>query len=122
MEPIRQVNLEDDMPTVAQALSRLQLELRLAGRQGVCVLKIIHGFGSTGRGGKIRIAVRKELEALQARGQIAFFIPGERLTIFEEDTRRLLRLCPAFRKDHDIDRHNNGITVIVLKSRSTGKG
>ncbi|MDO5784475.1 MAG: Smr/MutS family protein [Eubacteriales bacterium] len=115
MEPIRQVNLEDDMPTVAQALSRLQLELRLAKRQGVCVLKIIHGFGSTGRGGKIRIAVRKELEMLQKRGQIAFFVPGEKLTIFEEDTRKLLQLCPAFRKDHDIDRHNNGVTAVVLK-------
>lgn len=107
------------MPTVAQALSRLQLELRLAKRQGVCVLKIIHGFGSTGRGGKIRIAVRKELEAMQKRGHIAFFVPGEKLTIFEEDTRRLLQLCPAFRKDHDIDRYNNGITAVVLKS---GKG
>ena len=103
------------MPTVAQALSRLQLEVRLAKRQRVRVLKIIHGFGSTGKGGKIRVAVRRELEAMQQRGQIAFFIPGEKLTIFEADTRRLLQLCPAFRKDHDIDRHNNGVSVVVLK-------
>ena len=115
MESIRQVNLEDDMPTVAQALSRLQLERRLAKRQGVCVLKIIHGFGSTGKGGKIRVAVRKELEAQQKRGQIVCYVPGEKLTIFEEDTRKLLQICPAFRKDHDIDRHNNGITVVVFK-------
>ena len=103
------------MPTVAQALSRLQLEVRLAKRQRVRVLKIIHGFGSTGKGGKIRVAVRRELETMQRRGQIAFFIPGEKLTIFEADTRRLLQLCPAFRKDHDIDRHNNGVSVVVLK-------
>ena len=89
-QQIRQINLEDEKPTVSQAMARLQLELRLAKRQDICVLKIIHGFGSTGNGGKIRVAVRKELPALQKRGQIRFFIPGEKLTIFEEDTRRLL--------------------------------
>lgn len=118
-QQIRQINLEDDMPAVAQALDRLRLEVRMARRQGVWVLKIIHGFGSTGNGGKIRIAVRKELPVLQRRGYVKFFVPGEKLTIFEEDTRKLLQICPAFRKDHDIDRHNNGITVAVLR---TGKG
>lgn len=118
-QQIRQINLEDGMPTVAQAIARLQLEVRLARRQDIWILKIIHGFGSTGTGGKIRIAVRKELPTLQRRGQIKFFVPGEKLTIFEEDTRKLLQICPAFRRDRDIDRHNNGITVVVLK---TGKG
>ena len=116
-QQIRQINLEDGMPTVRQALARLQLEVRLARRQGVWVLKITQGLGSTGNGGKIRVAVRRELPVLQRRGQIRFFIPGEKLTIFEEDTRRLLQICPAFRRDHDIDRHNNGITVVVLKDR-----
>lgn len=119
MEQIRQINLEDDRPTVQQAIARLQLEIRMARRQGVWVLKIIHGFGSTGNGGKIRVAVRRELPELQRRGQINFFVPGEKLTIFEEDTRKLLQICPAFRKDHDIDRHNNGVTVVVLR---TAKG
>ena len=53
----------------------------------------------------------------QKRGKIRFFVPGERLTIFEEETRKLLQLCPDFRKDHDINRHNNGITVVVLRDR-----
>ena len=116
MEQIRYINLEDDKPTVKQAIARLQLELRMARRQGVWVLKIIHGFGSTGNGGKIRVAVRKELSEMQKHKHIPFFISGEKLTIFEEDTRKLLRICPAFRKDHDIDRHNNGVTVVVLRT------
>lgn len=114
---IRLINLEDEKPTVQQAMDRLKLELRLAKKQNICVLKIIHGFGSTGNGGKIRVAVRRALPDYQAHRQIAFFIPGEKLTIFEEDTRRLLQLCPDFRRDHDIDRHNNGITVVVLRNR-----
>lgn len=51
MEQIRLINLEDEKPTVKQAMDRLELELRLAKKQNVCVLKIIHGFGSTGNGG-----------------------------------------------------------------------
>ena len=66
---------------------------------------------------QIPFSMRRELPVLQRRGQIRFFVPGEKLTIFEEDTRRLLQICPAFRRDHDIDRHNNGITVVVLKDR-----
>ena len=117
MEQIRLINLEDEKPTVKQAMDRLELELRLAKKQNVCVLKIIHGFGSTGNGGKIRVALRRAMPEYQKRGKIRFFVPGERLTIFEEETRKLLQLCPDFRKDHDINRHNNGITVIVLRDR-----
>lgn len=117
MGQVRCINLEDDRPTVQQALARLELEIGLARRQGVMVLKIIHGFGSTGKGGKIRVAVRRELPKMQERGHIAFFVPGEKLTIFEEDTRKLLQVCPAFRKDPDIDRCNSGITVVMMKKK-----
>ena len=61
MEQIRLINLEDEKPTVKQAMDRLELELRLAKKQNVCVLKIIHGFGSTGNGGKIRVALRRAM-------------------------------------------------------------
>ena len=116
-ETIRRINLEDDKPTVAQALSRLDFELRLAKKQKIGVLKIIHGFGSTGKGGKIRLAVRKQLQKEQDAGRIKYFIPGEKLSVFEEDTQRLLRQYPAFRKESDIDRFNFGITVVVLRDR-----
>ena len=66
---------------------------------------------------QIKFTVRRAMPEYQKRGKIRFFVPGERLTIFEEETRKLLQLCPDFRKDHDINRHNNGITVVVLRDR-----
>lgn len=114
---VRLINLEDGRPTVKQAMDRLALELRLAKRQKVKVLKLIHGFGSTGNGGKIRVAVRRELEEQLKRGTIGLVIPGEKWTIFEEDTRTLLQLCPELRKDADIDRHNNGITMVCVAKK-----
>ncbi|MGN1030328.1 MAG: Smr/MutS family protein [Butyricicoccaceae bacterium] len=117
MGQLRVINLEDDRPTVKEAIRRLQLEIRLAKSQDISVLKVIHGFGSTGKGGKIRPAVHQELERYLSRGAIGAYIPGEKLSIFDERTRQAINACPAFRKDQDIDRWNSGITVIVLDKK-----
>ena len=45
-------NLEAGYPTVAEALKHLNFEIRHAKAAGCPVLKIIHGYGSTGTGGK----------------------------------------------------------------------
>ena len=42
------------MPYTDQAIQRLTLEIRQSRKMGCTVLKIIHGYGSSGKGGKIR--------------------------------------------------------------------
>ena len=81
---------------------------------GYTVLKIIHGYGSSGRGGRIRTEARAYLTRLQAKGQLKGFIPGERFSIFDADTRAAFLVCDALRQDHDLERHNNGVTFILL--------
>ena len=114
MRDYRIINLEEGLPAVQDAMARLGREIRMARRQRVGVLKVIHGFGSSGRGGKLRLATRRELQNLQKRGYVRFFIEGERLSIFDEDTRRALACCPALRRDPDLERHNNGVTLALL--------
>ncbi len=114
LQPYRIINLEDDLPTVAQAMQRLTWEVQIARRQQVRLLKIIHGFGSSGRGGKIRPATRRQLAELQKSGKIRCFITGENFSIFDADTRRALDICPHLRRDTDLEQHNNGITVVVF--------
>jgi len=58
---VRTLNLKEDMPTVPVAMARLERELALANSSRIAVVKIIHGYGSTGRGGDIRVAVQKAL-------------------------------------------------------------
>ncbi len=111
---LREVNLEVGMPIVDVAIKRLTFELNQSVRLGVKVLKIIHGYGSSGSGGRIRVESRRYLDRLQKRGEIKSFIPGEKFSIFEEDTRAALNLCGDLRCDRDLDRHNNGVTFIVL--------
>ncbi|MEA5038401.1 MAG: Smr/MutS family protein [Clostridiaceae bacterium] len=109
-----EINLEEGMPTVEQAIKRLTFYLRTKKGSGVRTLKLIHGYGSSGTGGKIRIECRKYLESQQRRGEIKYFVPGEEFSIFDPQTQKLLIACPGLRRDHDLERRNNGITIVLL--------
>ena len=111
---LREVNLEAGMPYVEQAVKRLTFEVHQSRRQGFAALKIIHGYGSSGTGGKIRTASRKYLAGLKERGEVREVIRGEKFSIFEEATRQAFLQCPALRQDQDLDRYNNGVTFIIL--------
>ena len=113
-DKLREINLEEGKPFVDQAIRRLTFELQQSRRSGYTVLKIIHGYGSSGRGGRIRTETRAYLGRLQAKGQLKGFIPGERFSIFDADTRAAFLVCDALRRDHDLERHNNGVTFILL--------
>ena len=97
MSELREINLEHGMPTVQTALSQLALELRRTRSMGCTGLKIIHGYGSSGKGGKIRVQARSRLARMKGAGEI-----------------RAFRRCGALRKDPDLERHNNGVTIILL--------
>ena len=58
------------MPSVAEALQRLERELVLLRQQRSGVVKFIHGYGSSGVGGDIRIAVQKRLRELKESGEL----------------------------------------------------
>lgn len=113
-EGYKTVNIEQGMPLVEQAICRMTYEISSAKAQKYRAVKLIHGYGSSGTGGRIRIEGRKYLESLKRRGQLRHVIYGENFSIFDADTRAALALCGALRADRDLERHNNGITVVVL--------
>ncbi len=108
------INLEEGLPTVDQAIRRLTFEMMRARAERAVALKLIHGFGSSGTGGRIRVEVRKYLNVLKKRGAIRLFIAGESFSIFDQEARKALDICPELRSDRDLDRHNNGITILIL--------
>lgn len=111
---LREVNLELGRPFVEQAIKRLSFELHQSRRMGFHAVKFIHGYGSSGTGGRIRTEVRKYLTRLKTSGEIQDFIPGECFSIFEEPTRRAFARCDALRQDRDLERYNNGVTFVLL--------
>ena len=93
-KPIRELNLELGRPDAAEALRRLAAEVEAARHLGTPAMKLIHGYGSSGRGGRLRTACRTWL-----RQQELCFLPGEEFTIFNEEARRWLAVCPRLRQD-----------------------
>jgi hypothetical protein len=73
------VDLEAGMPTVEEALERLDDILRQAGDAGIRLVKVIHGYGSSGRGGHIREAFRQALQYHRWANRVQEYFPGESL-------------------------------------------
>ena len=111
---IWEVNLELGRPSADEALRRLEHELAAKRHLRAKAMKNIHGYGSSGKGGRIRTASRKYLRAAQEQGRIYAVLPGERLTIFDEEARRLMARCPALRDDCDRERYNCGVTFVIF--------
>ena len=111
---LREVDLKYDMPTADDAIKRITYQIKNAGAFGVTAIKFIHGYGSSGKGGSIRTQARKYLENQKRRGEIKDYIPGEDFSIFNEATINAFLRCDDLRRDSDVERHNNGITIVVL--------
>ena len=111
---VKTINLEDGMPTVCQARTRLIAELQIARRAGVAIVKIIHGYGSSGVGGDLRIALQATLRQMADRGEIRTCVFGENWRRGDEDAWALVNRFPDLKGDSDFDKRNNGITLVVL--------
>ena len=102
------------MPSVSEALQRLESELVLARQQKQLVLKIIHGYGSRGVGGDIRIAVQKRLREMLETKEIRACIFGEDWSKSCDEVWRLLQSRQELKSDPDLGRCNRGITIVLL--------
>lgn len=102
------------MPSVSEALERMDRELILASGRRESLLKMIHGYGSSGVGGDIRVAVQRRLYELAQAGRIRGCIFGENWSKSDGETWRLLQAKPELKSDPDLGRRNPGITIVLL--------
>lgn len=112
--PIKVVNLEDGMPTVEQARLRMEHELHTARQQRCAAIKLIHGYGSSGVGGSLRVELQKELRKLVKAGTIRSFIAGEDWRVSNETTWAILKKFPEWKKDSDLGKDNKGISMVFF--------
>src|ERR1039457_1339259 len=111
---MEEIDIEYGMPTVAEAIPLLTERLRSLKKTGVKAVKIIHGYGSTGKGGRLRKATLMLLDELKRSGLIKEFVGGEQCSKFEIRTLTLIERMPQLYKDQDLERSNRGITVVFL--------
>jgi hypothetical protein len=111
---IKTINLEEGMPTVAQARLRMEHELAKARNEGFVAVKLVHGYGSSGAGGVLRLELQKDLRLAGRQRTIRALIPGEDWRVSDEATWELLKKYPEWKQDFDLGRNNRGISLVVL--------
>lgn len=102
------------MPTVKEAMGILELEIKRAKSLKCSCIKVIHGYGSTGTGGKIKTKLKEILPQKREKGQIKDYIHGEDWSIFNKKTREVLSTIKEAQGDKDLDKFNTGMTVVIL--------
>ncbi len=117
MAGILKIDLKSDKPTVDVARKRLNDAINDARRRGIRVMKIIHGYGSTGVGGAIKSAVLASLRKRKKEGKVDAFVPGDRWDILDESIRPLIDAAPELARDHDITSNNAGISIVLLRGQ-----
>jgi len=108
------VNLESGRPVVDDARRRLLAELESARKTGVKLLKVIHGWGSSGEGGKLGPAIRRSLRLRVKEGRARLVVAGERFSSDSLEGCELAQRHPSVRADRDFNRANPGITIVEL--------
>ena len=112
---LKTYNVEANFPSLDEARRLVLEEIRKSKREGVRVLKIIHGYGSSGKGGTLNHGLRKSFALRKKEGVIKDFILGEDFTIFNPVVLELLEAVPDLRADSDLAATNEGVTVLWLK-------
>lgn len=109
------INLERNYPRREEALERLLAGFSTAIIQGASFIKVIHGYGSSGSGGTLRVICRQEFQKWQTMGRISSYCEGESFHLGTIKGQALAKRFPQLKKDRDYGRQNDGITILVLR-------
>jgi|SaaInlStandDraft_1057018.scaffolds.fasta_scaffold38301_3 hypothetical protein len=111
---LKVVNIKDDLPLVETALKRLDQQMSLARNEGYKALKVIHGYGASGKGGVIKDEIHRVLHRLYVNDDIENWIPGEDFSGDYQDTLEILKTNQFLESDEDFRSANRGISLIIF--------
>ena len=100
--------------SVDEARRALEDALELARVARMQALIVVHGYGSTGQGGRIRTMVHKTCNAWQQRRTIRAWLPGGVFGPGNELARAVTTELPELRAGVNWGRKNPGVTVVWL--------
>ena len=111
---IKTYDIKSALPTVAEALAELRLILFANRKKGI--IKIIQGYGSTGKGGSIKKMVHKLLQEETRLSHIEGFIPGEATVSLIGYDQLIRKYLQVLKNDNDFKKGNDGITYVITRS------
>lgn len=109
---VKEINLEEGMPSCSDALCELKAFIQIAKQSKNKCLVVIHGYGSSGKGGKIKEKARQWLNAQANGGKLKTVINGEDFNIFNFQALELKNKYKELERLLNIANH--GITIVEL--------
>ena len=109
---VKEINLERGGPTVDVAIGNLVNGLSTAKGSGYKAVVLVHGYGSSGTGGAIKIAVREKLKERSLSGIVRDFAGGEDWINRKSG---FIDICPQLRDFSKYVEGNRGVSVVLLK-------
>jgi len=109
------LNLKFDSPSAEEALERLTVALRRASEVGIKAIILIHGYGASGEGGRIKRAVHDALENNYFSDRVDEYHFGEQTAFGSEAYHVLLGRRPGLKAYlKHFKEGNAGMTVLIL--------
>lgn len=111
---IRFIDLKRENASVDYAIAIVSLEIENAQMSDDKIIKVLHGYGSHGKGGTILIELRKYLKNLKRQNKIKEFFSGDKWNAFNEEIFPYFENDKSMLNDCDLGKNNPGITLIIL--------
>ena len=112
-----EINLKQGSPLVEEALDQLTDYLRKCTDLGIKAIVLIHGYGSSGEGGRIKWAIHEALENSRYADRVNEYYFGENVAYGTQNYHALLRRRPGLKRYLKCFKEGNaGMTVLLLGS------
>lgn len=112
---VETINIKEGFPPSDVAVANMEIAIEAYSKTDTKVLKVIHGYGSHGVGGEIRILARQRLEELKKFHKIADYVPGEKFGQNLKNSDFIIENFPELILDSDLKNYNSGLTLVFLK-------
>jgi hypothetical protein len=113
-----ELNIKQDGPYVDEALERLTEYLCKSLELGIRAIVLIHGYGASGEGGRIKWAIHDALNSNRYSDRVDEYYFGEDVAYGSESYIALLKRRPGLKRYLKRFKEGNaGITVLLLGSQ-----
>ena len=110
----KEFNVKENLPTVEEAIGLIQIEIECCKKEGIKVLKVVHGYGSSGVGGNIFLSLKKHLVIWKKSGYILDYLFGDQWNSYNKKAMDIKYKFPSLPLDKDFNHSNMGMTIILL--------
>ena len=108
-------DLELGAPLVEEAITKFEGYLEVARNAGFKTMLVIHGYGSSGKGGEIRKTLRENLEHNFYSDRVIDYYLGENLKEGNAAYSELIKRRPSLQKQKTQFKSSNaGVTLLLL--------